>query len=94
MQQTRAAKIKSQKTKKRYSALQLRRLPALLMLFTLALSSLYLRESGLPQISHIIAAAAIGLGLLTHTYLHWKRWWILGLGFVFYAAFVDLVIFA
>ncbi|MEG3066530.1 MAG: hypothetical protein RQM89_11635 [Acetomicrobium sp.] len=48
----------------------------------------------MPQISHIIAAAAVGLGLLTHTYLHWKRWWILGLGFVFYAAFVDLVIFA
>ena len=78
----------------RYSALQLRRLPALLMLFALALSSLYLEESGLPQISHIIAAAAVGLGLLTHPYLHWKRGWILGVCFVSYAAFVGLVIFA
>lgn len=94
MQQTSVAKIKSQKTKRRYSALQLRRLPALLMLFALALSSLYLGESGLPQISHIIAAAAVGLGLLTHPYLHWKRGWILGVGFVSYTAFVDLAIFA
>ena len=45
MQQTSAAKIKSQKTQKRYSALQLRQLPALLMLFALALSSLYLMIS-------------------------------------------------
>ncbi len=79
---------------RRYSALQLRRLPALLMLFALALSPLYLWESGLPQISNIVAAAAVGLGILTHPYLHWKRWWILGLGFVFYAAFVDLIMFA
>lgn len=94
MQQTSVAKIKSQKTKKRYSALQLRRLPALLMLFALVLSSIYLGESGLPQISHIIAAAAVGLGLLTHPYLRWKQGWILGVGFVSYATFVDLVIFA
>ncbi len=79
---------------RRYAALQLRRLPALLMLFALALSSLYLRKSGLPQISHIIAAAAVGLGLLTHPYLRWKQGWILGVGFVSYATFVDLVIFA
>jgi len=64
------------------------------MLFALVLSPLYLWKSGLPQISHIIAAAAVGLGFLTHPNLYWKRWWILGLGFVFYAAFVDLVIFA
>jgi len=85
---------KAKTCERRYSTLQPRRLPILLMLFALALSPLYLWESGLPQISHVIAAAAVGLGLLTHPYLHWKRWWILGLGFVFYAAFVDLIIFA
>lgn len=64
------------------------------MLTAITLSPLYLGKSGLPQISHILAAAAVGFGLLVHPYLRWKRGWILGVGFVSYAALVDLVVFA
>lgn len=75
-------------------SLRVSQISKIILLCAIALSPLYLWESGLPQISHIIAAAAVGLGLLTHPYLRRKRGWILGVGFVSYAAFVDLVIFA
>ena len=51
-------------------------------------------KSGLPQISHVLAAAVVGFSLLVHPYLRWKRGWILGAGFAYYATLVGLVVFA
>lgn len=64
------------------------------MLVAITLSPLYLGKSGLPQISHVLAAAVVGFSLLVHPYLRWKRGWILGAGFAYYATLVGLVVFA
>ena len=58
-----------------------------------ALAPLYLWESGLPQVSHILAAVALLGRLITRPRLHWQRGWGSAAAFVAHAFAVDLVAF-
>lgn len=60
----------------------------------LALSPIYLWQSGLPQVHHILAAIAIGIYLLAQRRIQWRPWWTLGIGFALYTVTVNFVIFA
>ena len=64
----------------------------LLILLALTTSHLYLWQSGLPQIYHIIAAIALVLQTLVWPKIKWQRFWAFGLAFVVYVFFVDLII--
>ncbi len=64
-----------------------------IFLTAIALAPVYLWKSGLPQISHILAVFAIGLGMFSHHYVYWNRSWIWGVVFVFYSILVGLVVF-
>ncbi|WP_258359790.1 O-antigen ligase family protein [Moorella sulfitireducens (nom. illeg.)] len=65
-----------------------------LMLLAFIFSPFYLWQSGLPQISHIIAAVAICLRVLLRPRFYWERLWGLGAAFVLYSYLVGLIIFA
>ncbi len=65
----------------------------LLVLAGVALAPLYLWESGLPQVSHILAAVALLGRLITRPRLHWQRGWGSAAAFVAHAFVVDLVAF-
>jgi len=64
-----------------------------IFLTAIALAPVYLWKSGLPQISHILAVFAVGLGMFSHHYVYWNRSWIWGVVFVFYSILVGLVVF-
>lgn len=65
-----------------------------LMLLAFIFSPFYFWQSGLPQISHIIAAVAIGLRVLLRPRFYQGQLWGLGTVFVLYTFLVGLVVFA
>lgn len=67
---------------------------SLLLLGVLSLSPFYFWSSGLPQISHILAAFALGLRLLRKPRLYWVRGWGAGVAFVVYSSGVAIVVYA
>ena len=71
----------------------LKSLAETLFLLSLALSPIYLWQSGLPQISHILALLAMLARMIFKPQFPWTREWTYGLLFVGYTVIVDGVIY-
>lgn len=65
----------------------------LFLLLSLALSSLYLWSSGLPQVSHFVGTLAIAWRLLFKPKFYCGKWWRFGAMFVCYTFIVGLIVF-
>lgn len=63
------------------------------LIVAFAVSPLYLWESGLPQVSHILAALAVGVHMLLRPKFFWIRGWIVGILFVLYTLAVGAVVY-
>lgn len=71
----------------------LKSLTEILFLLSLALSPVYLWQSGLPQISHILALLAVLTRTISKPHFTWAREWTYGLLFVWYTVIVNGVVY-
>lgn len=70
------------------------RLENILLLGALSLSPFYFWQSGLPQISHLLAVCAVGWRLLLRPRLYWVRGWGAGAAFLVYSTVVAVIVYA